>query len=201
MTGKTDANYLSLFAHPIGRLLQIPRGRQLFIHSIRPLHATIGKREMSRVSKVSGPFAALYVVAAVTSACARLLVSSTAIYCACNNSYRSLDASEPFGFFSLNRRGRRKQHGAPPERVAGRANPSTCCKRLPAGTALKRYRLAIRRPIWRAVRGGLRTRRHSMCPGLQPAPSATPLPRGGAVKYSHGGRRHDHSQDSAIPCR
>ncbi len=93
-----------------------------------------------------------------------------------------------------------------PWRATGKGWPGiqtrdTCCKRLPAGTVLKRCRLAIRRPLWRAVRGGLRTRRSSTYPGLEPAPSATPLPRGGTVKYSHGSRRHDHSQDSAIPRR
>ncbi len=34
---------------------------------------------------------------------------------------------------------------------------------MPVGTVLRRCRLAIRRPIWRTVRGGLRARRSLLC--------------------------------------
>lgn len=50
-----------------------------------------------------------------------------------------------------------------------------CCLRLPVGTDLNRCRRAIRRPVWRAVRGGLRTHRswHYFVPVCSHASSAT----------------------------
>lgn len=68
----------------------------------------------------------------------------------------------------------------------------TCSLRLPVGTVLNRCRRAIRRPFWRAVRGGLRAHRSMVLshPGLQPRIVRHPL-RGGAVKHSHGSRRHE----------
>lgn len=50
-----------------------------------------------------------------------------------------------------------------------------CCLRLPVGTVLNRCRRAIRRPVWRAVRGGLRTHRpwHYFVPVCSHASSAT----------------------------
>lgn len=50
-----------------------------------------------------------------------------------------------------------------------------CCLRLPVGTVLNRCRRAIRRPIWRAVRGGLRAHRswHYFVPVCSHASPAT----------------------------
>lgn len=73
-----------------------------------------------------------------------------------------------------------------------RDEKSTSCLHLPVGTALNRCRRAIRRPLWRAVRGGLRAHRSMVLshPGLQPRIVRHPL-RGGAVKHSHGSLRHE----------
>ena len=200
MDGKTEANRLSHSACLVRQLRQIPRRRQLSIHSARLLHTTIGKRETSLALRACSPFAAPGVASAFPSAHSRLLESPPPCTAHATIRIAPFDASEPFGFFSLNRRCRRIHHGAPPKKGGRASKPAHSCKRLPAGTALKRCRLAIRRPIWRAVRGGLRTRRFSYA-RFGTRTVRHPLPRGGSVKYSHGSRRHDHSQDSAIPRR
>ena len=161
MACTAKANRLSLFAHSIGRLRQILPVRLLSIHSASPIHTTIGKRKKSRASMIFKLFAAPHVVAAQASAHSRLLMSPSPSTAHATIRTAPFDASESFGFFSLNRKCRRIHHGAPPKKGGRASKPAHSCKRLPAGTALKRCRLAIRRPIWRAVRGGLRTRRFS----------------------------------------
>ena len=54
-----------------------------------------------------------------------------------------------------------------------------CCLRLPVGAVLNRRRRAIRRPLWRAVRGGLLAHRswHYFVPVCSHASSATPPTR------------------------
>jgi hypothetical protein len=68
------------------------------------------------------------------------------------------------------------------KRVARACKPEesdVCSLRLPAGTVLNRCRRAIRRPFWRAVRGGLRAHRSMVLfhPGLQPRIVRHPLTR------------------------
>jgi len=54
-----------------------------------------------------------------------------------------------------------------------------CCLRLPVGAVLNRRRRAIRRPLWRAVRGGLLAHRswHYFVPVCSHASSAPPPTR------------------------
>lgn len=130
------------------------------------------------------------------SSCAN---ASTGIACctngACNNSSSLSDSAIPsrisIGIRSggVNTMARHRQRVAPG--LQTRDDCCACCLRLPVGTVLNRCRRAIRRPIWRAVRGGLRTHRswHYFVPVCSHASSATL--RGGAVKHSHGNRRHE----------
>jgi hypothetical protein len=159
--GKTKANHLSRSACLIGRLRQIKPSLSFSTQSATVLHTTSSKREASRAPLLSGPFAARPVICAYAPAHSRLVLSPLSLTAHATIRTAPFDASEPFGFFSLNRRCRRKHHGAPPKKGGRACKPVHSCKRLPAGTVLKRFRWAIRRPIWRAVRGGLRTRRFS----------------------------------------
>lgn len=115
---------------------------------------------------------------------------------ACNNSSSLSSSSIPsrisIGIRSgcVNTMARHRQRVAPG--LQTRDDCCACCLRLPVGTVLNRCRRAIRRPIWRAVRGGLRAHRswHYFVPVCSHASPATRL-RGGAVKHSHGSRRHE----------
>lgn len=115
---------------------------------------------------------------------------------ACNNSSSLSNSAIPsrisIGIRSggVNTMARHRQRVAPG--LQTRDDCCACCLRLPVGTVLNRCRRATRRPIWRAVRGGLRAHRswHYFVPVCSHASPATPQ-RGGAVKHSHGSRRHE----------
>ncbi len=113
---------------------------------------------------------------------------------ACNNSSSLSNSAIPsrisIGIRSggVNTMARHRQRVAPG--LQTRDDCCACCLRLPVGTVLNRCRRATRRPIWRAVRGGLRARRSLLCVPVCNPHRPPPL-RGGAVKHSHGSRRHE----------
>lgn len=106
---------LSVPARPIGRLRHNGSGHALSMHALEAPHATTGKRKASRVLLIPGPSAPLHVVYALKLAHSRLSVSRLPLPRACDTDSCGFDTSDPFGFFSLNRTCRCKQHGAPPK--------------------------------------------------------------------------------------
>ncbi len=97
------------------------RVHALSVPALEVPHATTGKRKASHALLISGPSAPPDVLSALASAHSRLSMSPPPLPRACNTPSRTLDASDPFGIFSLNRTCRRKQHGAPPK-TGGRAS-------------------------------------------------------------------------------
>lgn len=93
---------------------------------------------------------------------------------ACNNSSSLSDSAIPSRISIGIRSGRVNTMARHRKRVAAglqtRDERCTCSLRLPVGTVLNRCRRAIRRPFWRAVRGGPRAHRSMVLfhPGLQP---------------------------------
>lgn len=97
---------------------------------------------------------------------------------ACNNSSSLSDSAIPLRISIGIRSGGVNTMTCHRQRVARACKPEesdVCSLRLPAGTVLNRCRRAIRRPFWRAVRGGFRARRFmtSLLPVCSHASSAT----------------------------
>lgn len=97
---------------------------------------------------------------------------------ACNNSSSLSDSEIPSRISIGIRSGGVNTMARHRKRVARVCKPEesdVCSLRLPVGTVLNRCRRAIRRPFWRAVRGGFRAHRFmtSLLPVCSHASSAT----------------------------